>query len=131
MLFAAKVTGDITPRQLAVLVAVSEGEGLNQTDIVEATGIDRSTLADIVRRLVRKKLLHRRRSREDARAKVLGLTVEGRQLLDAAGPVAGRVDQLLLAALPNSRRAQFLAALQQVVGELESLPRTPRPSTRA
>jgi DNA-binding MarR family transcriptional regulator len=120
MLFAAKVIGDITPRQLAVLVAISGTEGLNQTDIVERTGIDRSTLTDLVRRLVRKKLLHRRRSREDARAKVLGLTVEGQQLLSAVEPVAGRVDQLLLAALPNSRRKAFLEALQAIVRELEA-----------
>jgi DNA-binding MarR family transcriptional regulator len=35
------------------------------------TGIDRSTLGQIAGRLVRKGLLQRRRSRKDARAKVL------------------------------------------------------------
>lgn len=44
-------TNDLTPRQLAVLVAVAENEGLSQTDLVERTGIDRSTLADVVKRL--------------------------------------------------------------------------------
>src|SRR5262245_8283548 len=43
-------TGDLTPRQYAVLVAVSQNEGLSQTHLVEKTGVDRSTLADIVRR---------------------------------------------------------------------------------
>src|SRR5688572_708168 len=42
---------DLTPRQLAVLTATSEDEGLSQTGLVERTGIDRSTLADMVRRL--------------------------------------------------------------------------------
>ena len=41
--------GDLTPRQYAVLVTVSQNEGLSQTSLVEKTGIDRSTLADIVR----------------------------------------------------------------------------------
>src|SRR4029434_1329083 len=56
--------GDLTPRQLAVLVTVAQNEGLSQTGLVDRTGIDRSTLADIVRRLQRKGLLQRRRTRE-------------------------------------------------------------------
>ena len=60
--------GDLTPRQLAVLVTVAQNEGLSQTGLVDRTGIDRSTLADIVRRMQRKGLLQRRRTKEDARA---------------------------------------------------------------
>ncbi len=37
---------DLTPRQLAVLMTVAGNEGPCQTGIVDATGIDRSTLAD-------------------------------------------------------------------------------------
>ena len=53
--------GDLTPRQYAVLVAVSQNEGLSQTDLVEITGIDRSTVAGIISRLIRKGLLDRKR----------------------------------------------------------------------
>ena len=59
---------DLTARQIAVLTTVAENEGLSQTGIVDRTGIDRSTLADLVRRLQRKGLLERRRTKEDARA---------------------------------------------------------------
>ena len=49
-IFQSEMTsGDLTPRQFAVLVAVSQNEGLSQTSLVKKTGIDRSTLADIVR----------------------------------------------------------------------------------
>ncbi len=51
-----------------MLARVAGNEGLSQTDIVNLTGIDRSTLADIVRRLVKKGLLQRRRTKQDARA---------------------------------------------------------------
>jgi hypothetical protein len=67
-LFSAKGKVFVTPRQLAVLVAVAESEGLNQTDVMQRTRIDRSTVADIVQRLVRKGALQRRRSWEDSRA---------------------------------------------------------------
>ena len=58
----------LTPRQYAVLVAVAESEGLSQTDLVGRTGVDRSTLADIVRRMIKKGLISRQRTKRDARA---------------------------------------------------------------
>ena len=72
----AKAIGDtdVTPRQVAVLGIVATNEGVSQTGIVEASGIDRSTLADIVRRLVKRGLLARRRSKQDTRAYNVTLT---------------------------------------------------------
>jgi DNA-binding MarR family transcriptional regulator len=67
----------LTARQLAVLMTVEDNEGLSQTGIVNRTGVDRSTLADIVRRLTRKGLLQRRRTKEDAHA--LCREVDGRR----------------------------------------------------
>ncbi len=119
-LFAASAMGFITPSQLAILVAVSENEGLNQTEVVERTGVDRSTVAEIISRLIRKGLLQRRRSREDTRAKVLRLTDEGQRLLNTADPVSQNVDARLLAVLPTAQRKPFLAALQAIVRNLEA-----------
>ena len=48
---------ELTPRQYAILLTVSQNEGLSQTHLVEKTGIDRSTLADVVRRMLKKGLL--------------------------------------------------------------------------
>ena len=81
-------TGDLTPRQLAVLVTVAQHEGLSQTQLVERTGIDRSTLADIVRRMLKKGLLQRRRTKEDARAYAVKLTEEGWRVLRRTEPMA-------------------------------------------
>ncbi|MCK9911289.1 MarR family transcriptional regulator, partial [Microbacteriaceae bacterium K1510] len=80
--------GDLTPRQYAVLVAVAQNEGVSQTLLVEKTGVDRSTLADIVRRMLKKGLLQRRRTKEDARAYSVKLTDEGWRVLKAADPLA-------------------------------------------
>ena len=118
-LFQDGAIGFVTPRQLAVLIAVSENEGLNQTDVVKRTGIDRGNLGEIIPRMLRKGLLQRRRSRTDARANVLRLTSEGRQLLAAADPVARNLDAALLQALPQAQREPFMNALEAVVRALE------------
>ena len=53
--FHGEIGGDdLTPRQYAVLLTVSQNEGISQTGLVERTGVDRSTLADIVRRMLKK-----------------------------------------------------------------------------
>jgi MarR family transcriptional regulator, temperature-dependent positive regulator of motility len=121
-IFQAEIArGRLTPRQLAVLTAVATDEGLSQTDLVEATGIDRSTLADVVRRLKNKGLLQRRRTKEDARAYAVRLTEEGRRLLRAAEPIAKRVDERVLAPLPGGQRERFLGELQTMIEALEGL----------
>ena len=113
--------GELTPRQLAVLVTVANNEGLSQTGLVDRTGIDRSTLADIVRRMQRKGLLQRRRTREDARAYAVKLTDEGRRVLRIADPLARRVDDRILEALPAKQRDQFVDDLLSIVDTLQKL----------
>jgi DNA-binding MarR family transcriptional regulator len=118
-IFQGEAGDDLTPRQLAVLATVAGNEGLSQTDIVNLTGIDRSTLADIVRRLVKKGLLQRRRTKQDARAYAVKLTDEGQRVLRAAGPVAKKVDQLIAKALGGGKDA-FLEGLQGMIEKLQA-----------
>jgi DNA-binding MarR family transcriptional regulator len=113
--------GDLTPRQLAVLVTVANNEGLSQTGLVDRTGIDRSTLADIVRRMLKKGLLQRRRTKEDARAYAVKLTEEGRRILRSSDPLAKKVDERILEALPSKQREQFIGGLQSIVDSLQGL----------
>ncbi|MGQ0455949.1 MAG: MarR family winged helix-turn-helix transcriptional regulator [Hyphomicrobium sp.] len=113
--------GDLTARQFAVLVTVSQYEGLSQTQLVDRTGIDRSTLADIVRRMLRKGLLQRRRTREDARAYAVRLTDEGSRVLKAADPLSRRVDERVLSALPAAQRDRFMQDLNAIVRGLSKL----------
>jgi DNA-binding MarR family transcriptional regulator len=115
-LFALNVgKTELTPRQYAVLAAAAASEDLSQTALVDATGIDRSTLADIVRRLVERGLLARRRTKSDARMYAVKLTASGQAAMKSAGPVAESTDSTLLAALPESQRKQFLSALDKIV----------------
>ena len=110
--------GDLTPRQYAVLLTVAANEGISQTGLVDKTGVDRSTLADIVRRMLKKGLLQRRRTKEDARAYAVRLTEEGKRMLRCADPVTQRVDDRILEALPAKQREQFMDNLGVIVEAL-------------
>jgi DNA-binding MarR family transcriptional regulator len=110
----ARNVGDsgLTPRQFAVLHAVSEADGLSQTDIMAATGIDRSSIADLVGRLVTSGCLQRRRTKRDARLYAVRLTPRGRQMLAIGAPAAGAADQALLSLVPQVQRSAFVKALK-------------------
>ena len=101
----------LTPRQFAVLKAVSGADGPSQTAIMTATGIDRSTTAELVRRLVAYGLLQRRRTRRDARLYSVRLTAKGRQALAVGAPAARATDEALLSFLALQQRPPFLEAL--------------------
>ena len=105
----------LTPRQFAVLVIVAEEEGLTQTDLVDRTGIDRSTLADIVARLVGRGVIQRRRAKDDSRAYAIKLSPQGAKALREAQPAAAATDQKLLASLSPAKRQEFLESLNLIV----------------
>jgi DNA-binding MarR family transcriptional regulator len=114
-LFARSI-GDlgITARQFVVLSVVADRENPSQTTVCEVSGIDRSTIADIVRRLVARGLLARRRTPHDARMYALRLTAEGMSVLEKANPIAQQVDASLLNGLLPSEREAFVALLENV-----------------
>lgn len=123
--------GGLTQRQFAVLEAVSHRSGLTQTDLVRATGIDRSTLADLVSRMTVKGLLDRERSTIDARAKAVSLSAAGQAALDAARPKVEAADKRILALLPKGKRDGFLALLAELAGEADAAPDKVKAETRA
>ena len=86
---------------------------------LERTGIDRTTLADLVWRLQRKGLLHRRRLEKDTRTYAIKLTDAGRRVLRTIEPLAKGVDEQILAALPPKDRPLFITALQSIVATLQ------------
>jgi DNA-binding MarR family transcriptional regulator len=100
-----------TQRQFTVLSAVAAAEGLTQNDLVRATGIDRSTLADLVNRLTDRGLLERARSATDARANTVSLSPTGRLALLEGAAAAAAADARLLALLSPKKRETFLKTL--------------------
>jgi DNA-binding MarR family transcriptional regulator len=112
----------LTQRQFAVLEAVSHKAGLTQTDLVRATGIDRSTLADLVARRTTEGLLDRVKSTIDARAKAVRLSAGGEAALEAARPRVEAADKRIMALLPKGKRDGFLELLGELAGEADAAP---------
>ena len=98
----------LTQRQFTVLLAVEQNDGISQTPLVKLTGIDRSTLADLVARLMAQGYLQRRRTKDDGRTNTVRITAAGRKALKVAQPGADEVDKAILAVVPSSYRRSFV-----------------------
>jgi DNA-binding MarR family transcriptional regulator len=106
---------DLTLRQLAIMTAISREENLSQTDLVTITGIDRSTVAGIVSRLIRKGLLERRRSPVDGRAYCVRLSKRGIKAVAGADRLYTRIEKKLLSGLPAAEANQFVSTLKSIL----------------
>jgi DNA-binding MarR family transcriptional regulator len=117
-LFQEKMAGiDLTARQYVVLVTAGQQDGASQQDIIDATGIDRSTVSQIMQTMIRKGLLKRKRTKEDARAYAITVTEHGRDVLKTSEMIVTGVDEALIAALPATRAKTFIDNLRSIIAQ--------------
>ena len=83
----------VTPRQYALLLAVNSQDNQSQNSLVARTGIDRSTLAELVRRMIKRGWLIRSRSKTDLRQWHVRMTAAGAEVFTKAHDRAGQVDR--------------------------------------
>ncbi len=105
-----------TPRQFAILLSVRQNPGINQTDLVHLTGIDRSTLTEILRRMAARGWLRRDRLPADQRTNALHLTPAGEDILNTAFTAAERAQARILAPVAPAERAAVLRHLGRLAG---------------
>ncbi len=111
----------LTHRQFTVLLAVDNNDGKSQTDLVKVTGIDRSTLADLVARLLAQGYLQRRRTKDDGRTNAIRITAVGKKMLKTAQPGADEVDRQLLSLISGGDRKFFLDNLAVLAAEMDKI----------
>jgi DNA-binding MarR family transcriptional regulator len=109
----------LSARQFAILQAVAKADGLSQTAIMAATGIDRSSTAELVRRLVAQGWLTRRRTRRDQRLYAVRLTARGRHVLRAGARAEQVAEEALFAGIPAAERTRFCRTLTMLAGAPE------------
>jgi DNA-binding MarR family transcriptional regulator len=110
---------DLTKQQFTVLCALEHNDGVSQTALVETTGIDRSTLAEMVRRMLDRGLLSRERTEEDQRANAVAITPSGKKALRAARIAADRAERALLEPLPPAERQRFVKSLAVIAAMVD------------
>jgi DNA-binding MarR family transcriptional regulator len=120
-LYAAETGArDLTKQQFTLLCALEHQDGTTQTALVETTGIDRSTLAEMVHRMRERGLLSRERTEVDMRANAVAITQGGRKALKSARLAAERAEKMFLEALPAPDRARFVRLLAVIASAGEN-----------
>ncbi|MFF0628111.1 MarR family winged helix-turn-helix transcriptional regulator [Streptomyces sp. NPDC004296] len=114
LLWTTIVSEDVTSPQFAVLNTLVGADGLDQRTVGERVGLDRSTIAEVVRRLVARELVGKVRDTKDTRRSVLRLTERGSRLHHKLSGRTARMNQIFLATLDPQEQAVFLELLQRV-----------------
>ncbi len=115
-LFAAECGGfDITPVQYGLLTTLSLMPDADQNSLGQEVGLDRTNVADVLARLARRRLVRRRRARQDRRMMLSRLTPEGERLTVEMHEAMARAQHRLLAPLDAGEREVFLSTLLRLV----------------
>ncbi|MBT3154333.1 winged helix DNA-binding protein [Streptomyces sp. CHD11] len=130
LLWTTMVSEEITSPQFAVLNALVAEPGLDQRTVGERVGLDRSTIAEVTARLVRRGLLDKIRDPRDGRRFRLCLTDDGARTHRRLTVRTARMNQVFLAPLEEDERAVFTGLLLRVADAAETL-RDPAPSPAA
>lgn len=108
----------LTGPQRLVLRIVGRFPGVSAGRLATIMHLHPSTLTGVLRRLSRRRLLHRRRDPHDARRVCLSLTDKGREL-DV--PAAGTVEEVVRTVLGACKPAQVSAAQKLLTALSETL----------
>ncbi len=105
---------DITPGQFGVLLLIRQNQGLSQSELGNALGIDRSTMVAVIDRLEGRGLVVRAPSPSDRRSYALHLSEQGESLLDQ---MVGRVEdheRAISGDLSEEEQATLISLLRRV-----------------
>lgn len=116
---------DVTPVQFSVLSALKECGALDQASLAREIGIDRTNVADVVRRLAARGLVSRTSGHRDLRLRLAGLTDEGLRLLARMEEAARRAHERTVESLGPAERAQFVKMLGRLVDANNGIGRAP------
>jgi DNA-binding MarR family transcriptional regulator len=103
----SEVSAEITSVQYAALEILQVRPGINQRQLGDQLDVDRSTIADLVARMVRNELIARTDDPVDKRSYVLSLTAAGKKQLATLRPRVEQVERILTAKLTTQERVEL------------------------
>ena len=115
-IFCQVVGSDVTRQQIALLITLSQNPGASQNLLVGETGFDKSTLKEMLGRMVEKEWVKRQRDPKDSRCWTMHITEQGQALLDERMARVVEAQKEILKPLPEEMRPIFLRCLRLLIG---------------
>ena len=115
----------LTTTQYGAMVVLRARGSLDQIGIATLVGIDRSTTALVVGKLMEAGLVDRRDDAVDKRRKIITLSAAGHAMLDRVSEPAQRARERALAAFSPRDAAKFLTLLERFVDVFNEHTRAP------
>ncbi|WP_052730240.1 MarR family winged helix-turn-helix transcriptional regulator [Sphingomonas sp. SRS2] len=115
-IFTRHVGDDVTRQQIALLLALNQCPGASQRELVEATGIDKSTLKEMLSRMIARGWVDRERDKQDSRAWTMRITALGEALLIDRADKLRAAQREILEPLSKEDRIVFMRCLRQLIG---------------
>jgi len=109
------VCSETTSVQFAALTALDQRPRASQRELGRVLDLDRSTIADLVARMVRRRLIERERDEDDRRRNVLQLTAAGRDELARLRPRVEAIEPTVTGGLSPSERDELRRLLHRVL----------------
>ena len=120
-LWNAQVSAEVTSPQFAVLYALRAQQDIDQKTLGERVSLDRSTTAELVKRLLRRGLVRSIRDQTDGRRNRIHLTPAGLRTVTRLTPKAEQMNQILISVLNEGEQTELVRMLNLVVDADERL----------
>ena len=108
-------------QELLLLLQLAEGKRRSQQELVDALGIDHSTVTKMLQRLQRAGVVARQQSADDRRVVLVHLTQEGCVQRRAVEEMWARMEAATSGGLSEEQHAQLLGLLHRVEAHLDQL----------
>lgn len=105
----------ISPVQYSLLTVLDEHGEMDQNTLALKLGLERTSVAEVIPRLIARGLLSRRQNESDKRFKLVDLTKEGKHLLCEMLDAVERAHNLTINAVPLEQQQQLLEIMAKLV----------------
>ena len=110
---------NITGRQLVVLRYFADNNNAIQRDAVVQTGINKSTLSQLINNLHERRFIARRKSKDDRRANCIVATQKGLDAVKRGGEIIASEDKKLFDGMPEQHQRTLANLLDRIIGSSE------------
>ncbi|WP_188435139.1 MarR family winged helix-turn-helix transcriptional regulator [Microbacterium murale] len=113
--WARVASPDISSTQYSILAVLERLGAASQRELGDEVDLDRSTVADLVRRMEKSGLITRQRAAGDARRNVVALTAHGAAERERLAPLVVEVQRELTAHMDSAESAALFRVLWQML----------------